>query len=67
MLLLILKANKNILNNIIGRLAFGVAAYFIWQKRNLCSHNKGSRSTNQLFKDIFETVRCKIMSLRYKR
>lgn len=59
-------ANRNVLSNIIGRLALGTTTYFIWQERNLRIHKKGKRSSEQLFKVIFEMVRCKLLSLKVK-
>lgn len=64
--LLVPLSNRNFLSNIIGRLALGATAYFVWQERNLRVHKKGSRSVDQVFHVIFETVRCKIMSLLFK-
>lgn len=59
-------AKRNLFSNIIGRLVLSATVYFIWQERNLRIHNKGTRSVDQVFKLIFETIRCKVMSLRFK-
>lgn len=63
---LISLSKRNVLSNIIVRLSLCVTAYYIWQERNLRNHKKVARTYEQVYKVIFETVRCKILSLRYK-
>lgn len=57
-------ARRNLLSNIIGKLILGAAYYFIWQERNLRIHKKGIRSEDQLFNQIFDMVKQKILTFR---
>ena len=60
------KASNSILN-IIQRLVFGAAVYFIWQERNIRLFAKKDRSVNDLFNQIVNVVRLKLLSLNIKR
>ncbi|XP_071742048.1 uncharacterized protein [Rutidosis leptorrhynchoides] len=52
--------------NIVAKLLFAAAVYFIWQERNLRLFKKKSRSCGKLVSIIFSTVRLKLISIRWK-
>lgn len=52
--------------NVVNRLVLGSLVYFIWQERNLRIFQNKNRSSNQVIKNIVETVRLKIMSLKIR-
>ena len=57
---------KNSIWSVIQRLVWGAVVYYIWQERNIRLFGGYSRTENELFKIIVETVRLRIMGLQLK-
>ncbi|XP_071705361.1 uncharacterized protein [Rutidosis leptorrhynchoides] len=51
---------------VVSKLLFAATIYYIWQERNRCLFNRTKRKAEQVYKDIYNTVRLKLMSLRFK-
>nr|XP_043629994.1 uncharacterized protein LOC122601294 [Erigeron canadensis] len=54
------------IKSVLGRLLLAATAYFIWQERNARLFTDMKRSVNQLVAIIMDTVRLKLVSLRFK-
>ncbi|XP_071714240.1 uncharacterized protein [Rutidosis leptorrhynchoides] len=59
-------ASRNTSTSVVAKLVFGAAVYFIWQERNNRLFKNSHRSEVKLFDDIYNTVRLKLMSIRFK-
>ncbi|PWA74489.1 reverse transcriptase domain, Reverse transcriptase zinc-binding domain protein [Artemisia annua] len=57
---------RNSIRSVIQRLVLGASVYFVWQERNLRSFGDSSRSEDELFRTIVDTVRLRIMGLKIK-
>ncbi|PWA80363.1 Zinc knuckle CX2CX4HX4C [Artemisia annua] len=57
---------KNSIWSVIQRLVWGASVYFIWQERNMRLFGTYSRTEDELFKIIVDSVRFRIMSLKVK-
>ncbi|PWA61076.1 reverse transcriptase domain, Reverse transcriptase zinc-binding domain protein [Artemisia annua] len=55
---------KNSIWSVIQRLVWGASVYFIWQERNVRLFGNNSRTENELFKIIIDTVRFRLMGLK---
>lgn len=61
--LMLQKSNSKRLDNQIHILIFAATCYFVRQERNRRIHKRGSRTEDQLYETIIETVRLKIYSI----
>lgn len=59
-------AKSNNIWSIVNRLVMGASVYYVWQERNNRLFKRGTRSGDQLFRVIYDTLRLKISSLRVK-
>ena len=64
---LTLISSKRSLVSVVSRLVFAASCYFIWQERNKRIYSNDTRKEEQVCEAIFETVRLKLVSLRFKR
>ena len=55
---------NNSIWSVIQRLVWGASVYFIWQERNVRLFGNNSRTEDELFKVITDTVRFRIMGLK---
>ena len=55
---------KNSIWSVIQRLVWGASVYFIWQERNIRLFGSNSRTEDELFKIITDSVRFRIMGLK---
>lgn len=51
---------------IIRRLTVGAIVYFLWHERNLRIFSKRTRTPRQLYEEIVQEVRLKLMTLYWK-
>jgi hypothetical protein len=58
-------ANSNIWS-ILRRIVIGAVVYYVWQERNNRLFDKGSRTEDELVKNIVETVKMRMMSFHVK-
>ncbi|XP_071704187.1 uncharacterized protein [Rutidosis leptorrhynchoides] len=59
-------ASKKSANMVVTKLLFAATVYFVWQERNNRMFKGRKRSTDALFREIYATVRLKLMSVRFK-
>ncbi|GJU19727.1 hypothetical protein Tco_1153069 [Tanacetum coccineum] len=60
------KTANNTIWSVVQRLVWGATVYFIWQERNIRLFGNDGRSSEELFKVIFESVRSRLMGLKLK-
>ncbi|XP_071739340.1 uncharacterized protein [Rutidosis leptorrhynchoides] len=60
-------SKRNLSRFIIVKLLFSASVYLIWQVRNRRLFKKGSKTVYQVYRDIFSTIRLKLMSIKWKR
>ncbi|GJS32657.1 RNA-directed DNA polymerase, eukaryota, reverse transcriptase zinc-binding domain protein [Tanacetum coccineum] len=58
------RSANNSIWSVIQRLVFGASVYFIWQERNVRLFRNTERSEDVLFKQVMDTIRLKLMSLK---
>ena len=58
--------NRSIVS-IVGKLVFGAMVYYIWQERNKRLFTKEKRNEKALVEIIKDTIRLRLMSLRYHK
>jgi hypothetical protein len=61
------RATSKSIKNIISKLVVAVAAYFVWQERNNRIFKNTTRPPDVLSKLIIDTVKCKLIRLKYKK
>ena len=61
----VMTANSNIWS-ILRRIVIGAVVYYVWQERNNRMFDKGSRTEDELVKNIVETVKMRMMSFHVK-
>ncbi|XP_071708681.1 uncharacterized protein [Rutidosis leptorrhynchoides] len=59
-------SKRNIARVVVAKLCVAATVYFIWQERNKHIFKGAKRSEDKLFDVIFENVRLKILSFRFK-
>ncbi|GJW50507.1 RNA-directed DNA polymerase, eukaryota, reverse transcriptase zinc-binding domain protein, partial [Tanacetum coccineum] len=61
------RSANNSIWSVIQRLVFGASVYFIWQERNARLFRNTEWSEDVLFKQVVDTVRLKLMSLKIRK
>ncbi|XP_071695534.1 uncharacterized protein [Rutidosis leptorrhynchoides] len=60
-------AKRRIARIIVVKLLFTATIYSVWQERNNRLFKKKKRSVDQVYKDIYATVRLKLMTIKWKK
>ncbi|XP_022024384.1 uncharacterized protein LOC110924697 [Helianthus annuus] len=64
---LMLKCHSKLVDHYVSRIVVAASAYFIWQERNARLFKNQTRPPEKLYDLIIETVRYKIMGVKWKR